>query len=75
MSQIIPRLFAIPIVPSILLTIGMLAMTESPHWLIIARLRVGEAKHIMESGEKSAEEIDHIVSQMEYLWDHIPSLL
>ncbi|CAI0450073.1 unnamed protein product, partial [Linum tenue] len=67
-------MFAIPIVPSILLTIGMLAMPESPHWLIIARMRVNEAKRIMESGEKSAEEIDRIAVQMEYLADHIPSL-
>ncbi|CAI0450072.1 unnamed protein product [Linum tenue] len=67
-------MFAIPIVPSILLTIGMVLMPESPHWLIIARMRVDEAKQIMESGEKSEEEIDRIAFQMEYLADHIPSL-
>ncbi|CAL1409610.1 unnamed protein product [Linum trigynum] len=66
--------FAVPIVPSILLTIGMLAMPESPHWLIIARLRVDEAKQNMESSEKSAAEIDRIGFQMEYLADHVPSL-
>ncbi|CAL1391121.1 unnamed protein product [Linum trigynum] len=67
-------MFAIPIVPSILLTIGMVLMPESPHWLIIARMRVDEAKQIMESGEKSPEEIDRIAFQMELLADHIPSL-
>ncbi|CAI0412615.1 unnamed protein product [Linum tenue] len=66
--------FVIPIVPSILLTIAMVVMPESPHWLIIARMRVDEAKLIMERGEKSAAEIDRIGFQMEYLADHVPSL-
>ncbi|CAL1409611.1 unnamed protein product [Linum trigynum] len=67
-------LFVIPIVPSILLTIGTVVMPKSPHWLIKTRLRVDEVKQIMESDEKSTAEIDSLAFQMEHLADHIPSL-
>ncbi|CAI0398699.1 unnamed protein product [Linum tenue] len=60
-------LFGVALFPSLLFTLGMAAMAESPVWLIVRRGRIDEAKTILQgSSRRSPAEVNHIVSHVHH---------